>query len=178
MGDPEDSEVTSSSHSQVIIADVIVNPEVHHHSGHSVDLDLWDLDLNSVYGDPTTSTTTEVNSNNINLLISSGGHNNNNNGNNSTLTTLTSSQSNNVPPGGGLNIATTMNHPIHNISNSNSNATVAAKRNVNRVNSLAVSSFSDSSSGTKTLLHCNDYANKAGFKFIIRLSFIFGHSSP
>jgi len=103
MGD--DSEVTSSStttsgghhhHSQIIIADVIVNQTHNTDSdvgsgGGDVDLDLWDLDLNSVYGD--------------------GGS----------------------VPG--------------NVSNGNS--VPAAKRTVMRNNSLAVSSFSDSSSGRR-----------------------------
>lgn len=109
MGD--DSEVTSSSaasggqhgHSQIIIADVIVNQS--HNSddigsgGGDVDLDLWDLDLNvnSVYGDGVP----------VHGQVSNG-HNNHS-----------------VPP---------------------------AKRTHMRNNSLAISSFSDSSSGISHFL--------------------------
>jgi hypothetical protein len=102
-----DDEVTSSSaasggqhgHSQIIIADVIVNQthsdDIGSGSG-DVDLDLWDLDLNvnSVYGEGVGPVSGQV----------SHGHNGHNN----------------VPP---------------------------AKRTHMRNNSLAISSFSDSSSG-------------------------------
>jgi hypothetical protein len=113
MGD--DTEVTSSSnshqHSQVIIADVLVSDPS---SSTSVDLDLWDLDLNSVYGD--------TNSTNVGLVNGS------------------------VNGGSVSNIISSVVLPIQNNQQPILPAT-AAKRIHNRQHSLAISSFSDSSSG-------------------------------
>jgi hypothetical protein len=118
MGD--DTEVTSSSnshhHSQVIIADVLVSDPS---SSTSVDLDLWDLDLNSVYGD--------TNSTNGGLVNGS------------------------VNGGSVSNIISSVVLPIQNNQQPILPAT-PAKRIHNRQHSLAISSFSDSSSGELKLI--------------------------
>jgi hypothetical protein len=109
MGD--DTEVTSSSnshhHSQVIIADVLVSDPS---SSTSVDLDLWDLDLNSVYGDTNSTNGGLVNGGSVSNIISS------------VVLPIQNNQPNILPA-------------------------TPAKRIHNRQHSLAISSFSDSSSG-------------------------------